>query len=212
MRRLLIKAQPSSRANPPVEEHMSATGASLQLRTCRLELVAATPELLHAHLADPAQLGRLLGAHVPKIRPAHLDGGEAIRSMGDRLREDPHQVGWWSWYFVRWDEITGGRTLIGDGGFKGPPAADGSVEIGYSVLARFRNQGYATEAVKALLMWAFEHAQVKRVVAEALAENQASMRVLDKAGFTAIGEGSEKGLVRFEAVNPCTSIDTQACG
>lgn len=189
---------------------MSAKDAPLQLRTDRLELIASTPELLGAHLHDPAELGRLLGAHVPEIRPAQLDGGEAIRSMGERLREDPHQVGWWSWYFVVSDETAGERVLIGDGGFKGPPAADGSVEIGYSVLARFRNKGYATEAVKALVMWAFEHPQVKRVVAEALAENQASIRVLDKAGFTAVGEGSEKGLVRFRVVKSCAHLDGQA--
>ncbi len=185
---------------------MSAKDAPLQLRTDRLELIAATPELLHAHLSDPAELGRLLDARVPKIRPAPLDAGEAIRSMRERLREDPQQIGWWSWYFIQWDESTGERLLVGDGGFRGPPAPDGSVEIGYSVLARFRKQGYATEAVKELVMWAFEHPQVKRVVAETLAENQASMRVLDKVGFAAVGDGSEKGLLRFEAVNPRTAV------
>lgn len=178
---------------------MSAKGTSLQLMTDRLELIAGTPELIRAH-HDPAELAYLLDAHVPRARPAQLDGGDAIRSMGERLQEDPNQVGWWCWYFVRSDEATGERVLVGDGGFKGPPAPDGTVQIGYSVLHSFRNKGYATEAVRALLSWALQRSGVKRVVAETAVDNRASIRVLDKAGFAAVGEGSMEGLLRFEVV------------
>ena len=96
------------------------------------------------------------------------------------------------------NRVTGHRVIIGDGGFKGPPADDGTVEIGYSLVQPYRNRGYTTEAVKALVSWAFQHPQVTRVIAETQLGNIASIRVLQKAGFAEVGPGSQRSLVRFE--------------
>ncbi len=48
----------------------------------------------------------------------------------------------------------------------------------------YRNYGYMTEAVRALVDWAFERDNCSRVTAETLPDNFASQRVLQKAGLT----------------------------
>ncbi|MBD0327516.1 MAG: GNAT family N-acetyltransferase, partial [Pyrinomonadaceae bacterium] len=96
------------------------------------------------------------------------------------------------------DDAPGSRAkAIGGCGFKGKPAADGTVEIGYSMLPEFQCAGYATEAAGALVRWAFSHAEVARVIAETYPELRPSIRVLEKNGFRFIGDGSEERVIRY---------------
>ena len=82
----------------------------------------------------------------------------------------------------------------------------GQVELGYGTLAKFQGRGYATEAVSALTAWALSQPEVSVVVADALPENAASVRVLEKSGFTEAGPGEEEGTRRFEcAVSQMTA-------
>jgi [ribosomal protein S5]-alanine N-acetyltransferase len=87
--------------------------------------------------------------------------------------------------------------LVGKGGFKGPPDADGMVEIAYAVEPDHQGKGYATEAAQALAAYAFSSGQVRFVRAHTLAEPNASTRVLIKCGFRHIGEviDPEDGMV-----------------
>ena len=59
-----------------------------------------------------------------------------------------------------------------------------SAEIGYWLGEEFWGRGIATEAVRALTEHAFSRFEVCRVYAAAYEWNPASMRVLDKAGYT----------------------------
>jgi len=83
-------------------------------------------------------------------------------------------------------------TLVGWGGFKGPPV-DGVVELGYSIAPAFRGRGLATAATEAMLAEAWADDAVHTVVAHTLAERNASTRVLEKAGFAHDGEAEEGG-------------------
>ncbi len=56
-------------------------------------------------------------------------------------------------------------------------------EIGYMLGAEFWGQGYATEAARTVLDYGFETLALHRVYAEALSENHASVRVLEKLGM-----------------------------
>lgn len=56
-------------------------------------------------------------------------------------------------------------------------------EIGYSFLPRHQGNGYAVEATRALLDWAFAAAGVHRVVARLEARNVPSARVAEKLGM-----------------------------
>ncbi|HJX83280.1 MAG TPA: GNAT family protein [Candidatus Angelobacter sp.] len=78
------------------------------------------------------------------------------------------------------------------------PSPDGTAEVGYSIVPEFQRQGYAPEATKALIAWAFGHPQVTRVIAHTLPELQPSIRVMEKNGFTFTGAGEEPGTIRYD--------------
>ena len=88
-------------------------------------------------------------------------------------------------------------TVVGRAGFKGPPAADGVVEIAYGLSPDYQGKGYATEAAAALTEFALIQDQVHLVRAHTLPESNASGRVLTKCGFRRVGEviDPEDGLV-----------------
>lgn len=66
---------------------------------------------------------------------------------------------------------------------------EGNWEIGYHIAKDFTGKGYATEAVKAFLPAMAKKLNLKEVYGICLAENTASMRVLEKCGFTQIYQG-----------------------
>ena len=78
------------------------------------------------------------------------------------------------------------------------PSEDGTVEIGYGVVAEHQRRGYATETVRAFLAHAFVSPKVRRVIAETYPHLAPSIGVLEKCGFTFIGDGSEPGVIRYE--------------
>jgi RimJ/RimL family protein N-acetyltransferase len=78
--------------------------------------------------------------------------------------------------------------VIGTCGFKGPPGQEGMVEIAYGVTPEQQGKGYATEAARALVGFAFNTGKVREVRAHTLTEENASTRVLAKCGFRRVGE------------------------
>lgn len=170
---------------------------SLKLTTDRLELIAGTPELAYAEINDRSQFAALLDALVPNEWPPPLNDIESMRWFERYLIEHPDGVGWVAWYFILRGSEQGDRVAIGNGGFKGKPTPDGTVEVGYSVLEEFQRFGYATEAIRSLVAWAFEHQDVNRVIAETYPILTASIRVMEKNGLVFIGEGSEEGVIRY---------------
>lgn len=95
------------------------------------------------------------------------------------LAEEPGTARWGVWVMIE----QASRTVIGDIGFKGAPDGEGRIEIGYSVLPLWRQQGFATEAARAMIDWGLKQPAVKAVLAECLATNEPSARVLRSAGL-----------------------------
>lgn len=62
-----------------------------------------------------------------------------------------------------------------------------SAEIWYKVNVDFWNQGYATEALTAVIRFGFSRLKLHRIEAGCAVENLASIRVLEKAGMTQEG-------------------------
>ena len=67
---------------------------------------------------------------------------------------------------------------------------NGSWEIGYHIAKQFTGKGYATEAVKAFLPVMAQKLNIKEVYGICLAENSASVRVLEKCGFVQVYQGA----------------------
>ena len=167
----------------------------LHLRTERLQLVAVTLELAQAERAGPQRLAKLLHAHVPPSWPPPLNDERTLRWTIEFLTRHPEGVGWGPWYFLHREHAE--LRLVGQGGFTGLPAEDGTVEIGYSIVPECHRLGLAPEAVRALVAWAFGHPPITRVVAPTLPSLVPSIRVLEKCGFAADGAGTGPGTVRY---------------
>lgn len=162
--------------------------------TDRLRLVAGTKVLAAAEIGDRMKFAELLGVSVPETWPP-----DNLRDVLDYIyglyKEHPEWEGWLTWYAVRIDNDY--PILCGSIGFKGPPDKQGMVEIGYSVLPEFQGQGIATEMVAAIVQWAKQQPQVKRIEAETNTDNEASVRVLEKNNFTYADAAVEPNTIRF---------------
>jgi RimJ/RimL family protein N-acetyltransferase len=96
--------------------------------------------------------------------------------------------------YYRIDRRSDGQA-VGGIGFKGPPEG-GVAEIGYGLVPSARGQGYAAEAVVALLRLAGEQGLTK-IFADTTPNNFASQRTLVRAGFRLVR--TEGDLYRYEA-------------
>jgi [ribosomal protein S5]-alanine N-acetyltransferase len=167
--------------------------ALITLETPRLALLGADRDVLLAALDGPRALERSIDAIVPtEWPPEHLDEG-SLYWMLDGLRSRPSDTPWRMYLIVLNGER---REAIGTCGFKGPPDAEGTVEVGYSVVPSRQRQGYATEATAALIDCAMSHG-ARSVAAETFPELVASVRVMEKCGLTFVGPGSEAGTIRY---------------
>ena len=72
--------------------------------------------------------------------------------------------------------------LIGSCGFTWIPQAN-AAEVGYELGSQFWRQGIMSEALNAILKYAFENKQLEFVIAEIMLENVASRKLLQKLGF-----------------------------
>jgi RimJ/RimL family protein N-acetyltransferase len=77
--------------------------------------------------------------------------------------------------------------IVGLCGYKGPPNAQGVVEIGYAVARERRRRGHATRAVTLVIEAARQDPQVSAIVAETALANLPSQKVLAVNGFSDVG-------------------------
>jgi RimJ/RimL family protein N-acetyltransferase len=73
--------------------------------------------------------------------------------------------------------------LIGDCGFRVLENAPEQAEVGITVAPEFQGQGYAAEALQALLNYLFKTLMKHRVVGSVDPRNTASIRLLERAGL-----------------------------
>lgn len=72
---------------------------------------------------------------------------------------------------------------IGFIGVAPKPELNNEIEILFEIADEYHNKGYATEAGKAMIWWAFEQARQNVLSAIVKPENKASRRVIEKLGF-----------------------------
>ena len=152
--------------------------SAMHMQTKRLKLVLQTIE---EALAEVDALSPADRAHI---------SADWLARLGALTSPDPWTLGF---SLVHRDS----DIVVGSAGFKGPPEADGVVEISYGVNPDHQGKGYATEAAQALTTYAFRSGKVCLVRAHTRPEPNASTRVLAKCGFRRVGEviDPEDGLV-----------------
>ena len=144
----------------------------MKIETTRLILFPASEKQMQALIA--AQTNDALKAAYTEM----LDGAMRHPAL-------------WEWYAVWMIERKDG-THVGELCFKGLKE-DGSAEIGYGIGQAHRRRGYAAEAVNAVSEWALSQAGVFRIEAETEESNVASVKVLEKCGFSRTGITGEEG-------------------
>lgn len=82
--------------------------------------------------------------------------------------------------------------FIGWCGLKFRPSS-GLIDLGYRFIRLFWGQGYATEAAKGTIKYAFKELKINSLAAAAEPANTASVRVLKHCGFKETGYGEVDG-------------------
>jgi [ribosomal protein S5]-alanine N-acetyltransferase len=85
-----------------------------------------------------------------------------------------------------------GDALIGNCGVRLVDDGGHEAEMGYEIAPEHWGKGYATEAGRAMLEFGFLDLQVHRISAWCIADNLASVRVLERLGFRREGVLREK--------------------
>jgi RimJ/RimL family protein N-acetyltransferase len=101
----------------------------------------------------------------------------AIVEMSGRSPGEPG-----GWVQLTVEERESGR-IVGDVGVSPDEHQPGVMKIGYTTAPEFQGSGYATEAVRALIGYAFDTLGADLVRAFASAENAPSIRVAEKVGL-----------------------------
>jgi RimJ/RimL family protein N-acetyltransferase len=152
--------------------------AAVMIPTARLELVLQTPDEVLAWVAS---------------MPA-ADRAEVSPDWLARVRTTPAGDPW-ALGFIVVERASG--SAVGSCAFKGPPDAEGVVEVAYGIDLAHRGRGFATEAAEALVGFAFASGRVRLVRAHTKPDNGPSKRVLARCAFRWVGEviDPEDGLV-----------------
>ncbi|PRI12336.1 GNAT family N-acetyltransferase [Leucobacter massiliensis] len=150
------------------------------------------------------------------IRPAEPGDADALWEIY-RLPEVGQWLGWWpadraDWeglYAEKWHDyliVERDGAVIGDlmlrivDGWAQREAADRAVsvqaELGWAFAPSAAGQGFATEAVEALLRLCFEELGLRRVEAGAFAANEPSWRLMERVGMRREGYAVRDSLHR----------------
>jgi ribosomal-protein-alanine N-acetyltransferase len=156
------------------------------IETTRLRMIPLTLERMKLAISDKAKLAEICNVHVPEDWPG-ADFAGILPSILEQVEKEPLHTTWDGIIIHKAD-----RTIIGDMGLKGGPNEEGSAEVGYSIIPEYRNHGYATEMLQALISWAFIEKGIKVITAECLETNTGSIRVLGKAGLRRVGADGNK--------------------
>lgn len=151
------------------------------ISTTRLDLVALSPSQLRSFSMEPSLTNAVCGFETER----DLLRGEE-RWIGalfaKRIEDDAAHVHW----TLRAVVLRTSGTMVGHMGFHQAPR-EGIVEVGYTVGAPYRRQGFATEALAGLIEAGAATGQIGLVRACIDPANEASIEVVRSLGFTPVG-------------------------
>jgi len=165
----------------------------MQMLTPRLTLDALRPddaEALFAYRGDPA-VARYQG-----WRPTNVD--EATAFIARQTAVDFGSADSWCQLAIR---LRDDGQLIGDLGVHFPATTDEAVEFGISLLPARQGNGYAREAVSAMLDELFGRMSYRRVTASVDPRNRPSITLVESLGFRREAHHVESLLMHGEWVD-----------
>ena len=169
------------------------------LKTERLILVPFTKQIceniLNSDFSDLIKLGFYKGKSWPDE-----DVIETLPKIIDNLSPLEAPTGFESWMIIKADTLE----IIGDAGFKGFNDDEKNADIGYGIIQEERKKGYAEEAVKGLIKWAFSQETVKEITANCAHDNQNSINLLNKLNFTK--EKQDNEMLHWSLQNPSYNL------
>lgn len=139
-------------------------------------------------------LGAALRAEIPAEWPHENWEQHVLEYLLNLISESPEASGWCRYLLLR---HAGGRTLIGSFGCGFPNAETGEAELGYGLLPASQRQGFAAEAVAAMIPWLQSQRPIRAFIAQTFPSLYGSIRVLEKCGFHPAGTGFEEGAVLY---------------
>ena len=152
------------------------------IETKNLSLLPCDCDILRSAILGNEILAKKINVEVPENWSEF--GTVALKYALDRLSESDEEKNWWTYFPIHRQQ----NKLIGSGGYKGKPSAEGIVELGYEIAADYRCRGLATEMTRALIDNAFKDRRVRTIVAHTLGQDNPSTKVLQKCGFEKIEE------------------------
>jgi len=179
---------------PSANESLSCRVSNIS--TARLELVAITPESLKSEQASDGRLAEILQCRVTPEWPLADWEPHVFELLLNMFVEHPEDIGWHRYILLRSGE-DGRPVLIGSTGAFRWATDRSSAEVGYAIAPQFRLQGYALEAVTALIAWIEATGAVDHLVAHTFPELAGSIRILEHCGFAFDGPGAEARTIRY---------------
>ncbi|MDR0897805.1 MAG: GNAT family N-acetyltransferase [Oscillospiraceae bacterium] len=83
------------------------------------------------------------------------------------------------------------------------------MDIGYEIARKYANKGYVTEAIKKVVEYGFTEMGLKRIQAQIIPENIASIRAVEKCGF--VIEGTLRNSCHYQFSNELKTMVMMAC-
>ncbi|MFT5336877.1 MAG: ribosomal-protein-alanine N-acetyltransferase [Luteibaculaceae bacterium] len=111
-------------------------------------------------------------------------GEPVVESMAEMEKAIRARITRYEQYgYGRWATfLKEGNQFVGWAGLAYLPEFD-EIDLGFRFLPEFWGMGIATEASKAILNYGFDTLHLKRIIAIAMPENKASIRVMEKVGM-----------------------------
>ena len=131
-------------------------------------------------MGDASDIMRLHSDHeVQKYteEPVFTSLAEAYDKIEEK-RNEYKSEGFGRWITFLKDEMQ----FVGWAGLSYLPEFD-EIDLGYRFLPEYWGAGIATEASRSILTYGFDQLKIKKIIAIALKENEASIRIMQKIGM-----------------------------
>lgn len=165
------------------------------LETTRLKLVPLTHEQLLLYKNNPEALAESLQLNFLKRQIDSSVAADLEEAIGFWLTHTEKHRDSFEWY-TNWEIILKDENVaVGGIGFSGLPDEHGKSMTGYGLDMRYYGRGIATEALQAMISWAFQNKSLKTIIADTPLHHIASQRVLIKNNF--IESSRDEALVHW---------------